>query len=86
MQCQIIIKFDAIYNFINEQETMKKKIFVPYGVNGQLTKEFGTTRATVARSLAFENETYLGREIRRRALELGGREVEMGCAAPADME
>lgn len=65
---------------------MKKKIFVTYGVSGQLAKEFETTRATVARSLAFENYTYLGKELRRRALELGGRVVEFGEGDTAPVE
>lgn len=65
---------------------MKKKIFVSYGVSGQLAREFETTRATVARSLAFENYTYLGKELRRRAMELGGRLVEFGDGEEAASE
>lgn len=58
---------------------MRRKIFVSYGMSGRLAREFDVTRATVARSLAFENDTYLGKEIRRRAMELGGTVVELGA-------
>lgn len=65
---------------------MKKKIFMNYGEIKRIAEEFSVSDVTVRNALGFKTESYLSREIRRRALELGGREVEMGCAAPADME
>lgn len=57
----------------------RKKILLPYGAGNRIAEEFGANRATVSSALNFVTNSYLSREIRRRAMELGGTVVELGA-------
>ncbi len=61
--------------------TNRKKILLPYGAGNRIAEEFGANRATVSAALNFVTNSYLARAIRSRAMELGGKEVELGSAA-----
>ncbi len=53
----------------------EKRIIVPFGLNGDLAREFGTTRATVRDALRYVNNSELARKIREAALtKYDGRE------------
>lgn len=56
---------------------MEKRILVPHGIKGDLKNEFGVTYSTIDKILLGGNvrDRDKKRELRKRAIELGGVEV-----------
>lgn len=52
----------------------KKEIKVTPGIRSQLMQEFQVSEKTVWNAIKFHTDSYTAKQIRRRALELGGRE------------
>ena len=55
----------------------QRKIILPIGAAKRLRDEFGVSYRTVRKSLAFEWNSVQSRQIRQRALQLGGYEVRI---------
>ena len=74
-------------SIISKKETdMEKRIVMRRGTAGRLREEFGVSDVTVRSALCYRTDSYLSRELRRRALELGGQVVEFGEGEEAPVE
>ena len=81
-----ILRYESS-SIISKKETdMEKRIVMRRGAAGRLREEFGVSDVTVRSALGFRTDSYLSRELRRRALELGGKVVEFGEGDTAPVE
>lgn len=65
---------------------MKRKIEVTKEVRVELMKEFPVSEKTIFNALTFATGGYAAEQIRRRALELGGKLMQEVEPTPATVE